>query len=239
MERITEHVWWHQPGPPDRPSLCAVIGRRWTLMLDAGSSRAHTREALDGLPSAPNAVVLTHSHWDHVFGAVEVGGLVLAQRFTAQKLVEMSLRDWNDDANVNDHIRQELPAPRVVEIPSVDLVFESQLDLDLGDVTVHVRHVESDHCPDACIAYVGADQLLFLGDALCASPEGRMTREKAFPLFDLVLAYGAEHFVEGHHPTVTTRPEMKALIEKARAAADGNARADDEDTLYFADAFAR
>jgi glyoxylase-like metal-dependent hydrolase (beta-lactamase superfamily II) len=206
-------------------------------MLDAGSSRRHTREAIDGLPVAPDVVVLTHSHWDHVFGAVEIGGLVIAERRTAQKLVEMSFRNWNDDAQVNDHIREELPAPRTVEIAPVDVLFQEQLDLDLGGVTVHVRHVESDHCPDACIAYVAQDNVLFLGDALCASPEGAMTREKAFPLFDLVLAYGAEHFVEGHHPAVTTQAEMKELIDKARAAARGDAPDGDEDAQYFRNAF--
>jgi glyoxylase-like metal-dependent hydrolase (beta-lactamase superfamily II) len=206
-------------------------------MLDAGSSRAHTRTFLEELPERPSAVVLSHSHWDHVFGAVEIGGLVIAQRFTDAKLREMRLRDWNDDANVNDHIREELPAPRTVEIAPVDIVFKEQIDFDLGGVTVHVRHVESDHCPDACIAYVGPDRLLFVGDALCASPEGRLTRDRAFPLFDLVLAYDAEHFVEGHHPAVTNRAEMTALIAKARAAEQGVAAADDEDGRYFLQAF--
>jgi glyoxylase-like metal-dependent hydrolase (beta-lactamase superfamily II) len=87
MERISEHVWWMPPGPPDRPSLCAVVGERWTLALDAGASRTHTRELLGGLPQRPSAVVYTHSHWDHVFGGVEIGGLVIAHTLTAEKLV--------------------------------------------------------------------------------------------------------------------------------------------------------
>src|SRR5205807_657300 len=62
VERISAHVWWLPPGPPDRPSLCAVVGERWTLALDAGSSRAHTREFLAGLPQRPAAVAYTHSH---------------------------------------------------------------------------------------------------------------------------------------------------------------------------------
>jgi glyoxylase-like metal-dependent hydrolase (beta-lactamase superfamily II) len=85
--QIGEHVWWMQPGPPDRPALCAVVGERRTLMLDAGASRAHTRAFLDELPAKPEAVVYTHSHWDHVFGGVEIGGLVIAHTLTAEKLV--------------------------------------------------------------------------------------------------------------------------------------------------------
>ena len=70
MEKISEHVYWLPPMPPDRPSLCAVEGERATIWLDAGSSAAHTREFLDALATRgvakPTHVVLTHSHWDHV-----------------------------------------------------------------------------------------------------------------------------------------------------------------------------
>jgi glyoxylase-like metal-dependent hydrolase (beta-lactamase superfamily II) len=235
--QITEHVWWSPPAKPDRPSLCAVVGERWTLMLDAGSSRAHTRAFLDELPVQPDAVVLTHSHWDHVFGAVEVGGLVIAHQATVAALDEMRLRDWNDEASVGDDLRAELPAPRTVEIAAVDVTFQEQIDFDLGGVTVHVRHVPSDHCSDACIAYVGPDRLLFVGDALCASPDGKMTQDTAFPLFDLVLAYDAEHYVEGHHEAVTPRAELAELAAKMRAGAAGEAAEGDADALYFRDAF--
>jgi len=100
MERISAHAWWLPPGPPDRPSLCAIAGERWTLALDAGSSRAHTRLFLDSLPTKPSAVVYTHSHWDHVFGGVELGGLVIAHGRIAERLAELARCDWNDDANV-------------------------------------------------------------------------------------------------------------------------------------------
>ena len=74
MEKISDHVWWMPPAKPDRPALGAVVGERWTLMLDAGSSRAHTRAFLDGLPTRPSAVVYTHSHWDHGVQGMKVGG---------------------------------------------------------------------------------------------------------------------------------------------------------------------
>jgi len=236
-ERITEHVWWLPPGPPDRPSLCAVVGERWTLALDAGSSRAHTREFLEGLPQRPAAVAYTHSHWDHVFGGVEIGGRVIAHRLTAARLDELATVDWTDEANVSDTIRQELPAPRVVEIAPADVVFADRIEVDLGGVRVTVEHVGGDHCDDACVMLVEPDALLFLGDCLCASPREVLTVERALPLYDRVLSYRAEHYVEGHHPAVTTRAEVTELIEKARAAARDEVTPGDEDSEYFLNAF--
>jgi glyoxylase-like metal-dependent hydrolase (beta-lactamase superfamily II) len=238
MERISDHVWWLPPGPPDRPSLCAVVGERWTLALDAGSSRAHTRLFLDGVPTTPSVVVYTHSHWDHVFGGVEIGGLVVAHARTAEKLAELAQRDWNDDANVNEHIRLELPAPRTVEIVQADIVFDDAIDFDLGAVTVHVEHVGGDHCDDACVALVEPDGILFVGDALSASPEEVLTTGKALPLYDRILGFRATHYVEGHHPAVETRSELEALLVKARDAANGVVVAGDGDSEYFANAFA-
>ena len=236
-EQVSEHVWWLPPGPPDRPSLCAVVGDRWTLALDAGSSRAHTREFLDGLPGRPAAVAYTHSHWDHVFGGVEIGGPVIAHSLTARRLEEMARVDWTDDASVSEHIREELPAPRVVEIAPADVVFAEHIELDLGGVRVTVEHVGGDHCDDACVMLVEPDALLFLGDCLGGSSQGTLTAELALPLYDRLLAYPAERYVEGHHPAVETRTEFEELIEKARAAARGEGTAGDADSEAFLKAF--
>jgi glyoxylase-like metal-dependent hydrolase (beta-lactamase superfamily II) len=207
-EQISEHVWWMKPGPPDRPSLCAVVGERWTLALDAGSSRAHTRQFLDRLPARPSAVVYTHSHWDHVFGGVEIGGLVIAHTLTAEKLVEKAARDWTDDANVNENVRTELPAPRVVEIAQADVTFDEGLVFELGGVRVHARHVGGAHAADSSVMFVEPDGVLFLGDALCDAVDERLEHA--------VLAFDAQRYVEGHHPAVSTRAEIEALIAEQR-----------------------
>lgn len=206
-------------------------------MLDAGSSPAHARLLLDELPRAPAAVVYTHAHWDHVFGGASVGALVIAHTLTAAKLAELARRDWNDEAAIGDHIREELPAPRNVEIAPADVVFGSELNIDLGGVRLHVEHVGGDHCDDACVVLVEPDRILFVGDALCAGPNGGMTAAKAFPLFERILAFEADRYVEGHHDAVTRRPELEALIAKARAAEAGHAEPGDEDAEYFAAAF--
>jgi glyoxylase-like metal-dependent hydrolase (beta-lactamase superfamily II) len=258
LTKISKHVYWMPPGPPDRPSLCAVVGDRRTLMLDAGSSRAHARAFLDALQAEgavrPSAVVYTHSHWDHVFGAAELRGLVIAHALTAEYLLELARTDWSDDGldqrvatgqaspQHAANVKQELPSPRTVEIAPVDIAFQAGLDIDLGGARVRVRHVGGNHSADSSVMYVEPDRVLFLGDCTYHSPAGALTAEVAFPLHDAVLGFDAELYVEGHHESVLSRPDFEDVIEKMRLAEksvrEGSAiAAPDEDTEYFVQAF--
>jgi glyoxylase-like metal-dependent hydrolase (beta-lactamase superfamily II) len=258
LTKITEHVYWMPPGPPDRPSICAVVGERRTLMLDAGSSAAHTRAFLDALwtdgGTRPSAVVYTHSHWDHVFGGAEVGGLVIAHASTAEGLSELAAMDWSDDAldqrvaaghaspQHAEHVKEELPSPRTVEVAPADIVFHDGLEIELGGVTVRVQHVGGNHCAESCVMYVEPDRVLFLGDAMYDSPAGVLTAELAFPLHDAIRGFDAELYVDGHSPSVLPQSEVEDWIGKMRlaekAVREGSAiAAPDEDTEDFVRAF--
>jgi glyoxylase-like metal-dependent hydrolase (beta-lactamase superfamily II) len=227
-------------------------------MLDAGSSSAHTRTFLDALATEsdkrPSAVVYTHSDWDHVLGGAEVRGLVIAHSLTADRLGELAELDWSDEEldrrvalgltpaqHVLD-IKTELPSPRTVDVALADVVFDHGFELRLGGVTVHVTHVGGDHSADSTVMWVDPDGLLFLGDCLSASPEGALTRQAALPLRDTILSFDAEHYVEGHHESVSSRSELEELLEKMELAEraareDAALTAPDEDTEYFLEAF--
>ena len=239
MQRISEHVYWLPPAKPDRPSLCAVVGEHATLMLDAGASDAHARLFLDALAAEavapPIAVVLTHSDWDHVFGAVEVGAPVIAHRLTDIALAELAVTDWSDealDARVEAGVRSpehaanikaEMPGPRHVRVARADGLFEDGVDLELGGTSVQVRHVGGDHAADSTVIYVRQDRLLFLGDALYESTDGEaggaertLTAERTFPLLDAVSAFDAELYIEGHTDTLMPRSEAFELLDQIR-----------------------
>ena len=236
VQKVSEHVYWLPPGPPDRPSLAAVVGDRRTVMLDAGSSAEHTRLFLDGLATEavgpPGMVVLTHSHWDHVFGAAELAVPVIAHALTADALIEAAATDWSDEAldqrvtageaspEHAANVREELPSPRTVRIAPADIVFHDGLDFDLGEVAVLVRHVGGDHAADSSVVYVEQDRLLFLGDCLYEAPSGGYTAERLARLTEAVLAFDAELYVEGHSETVLSRAEIDEILgEASRTAA--------------------
>jgi glyoxylase-like metal-dependent hydrolase (beta-lactamase superfamily II) len=200
-------------------------------MLDAGSSAEHTRLVLDGLAAEtvgqPSLVVLTHSHWDHVFGAAELAVPVIAHALTAEVLGELAATDWSDEAldrrvaagEVSPehaaNVKEELPSPRSVRIAPADIVFQEELDFDLGGVTVQARHVGGDHAADSSVMYVEPDRVLFLGDCLYEAPSGGYTAEQLSRLTDAVLVFGAELFVEGHSETVLSRTEIDEILGEA------------------------
>lgn len=229
---ITEHVYWLPPAPPDRPSLCAVVGDLQTIWLDAGSSAAHTREfsrflAHQGV-AKPSHVVFTHSHWDHVFGAHELEAHVVAHERTAGALKQLAATDWSDEALDRrvasgedsaahaENVKAELPSPRDVRIAPAEIVFREGLELELGGVSVQVRHVGGDHADDSTVMYVEPDGVLFLGDCLYEAPSGGYT-ERLGPLVDEVRGFGARLFVEGHGETVLSLPEFEELIASVKA----------------------
>lgn len=231
--RITDHVYWLPPAPPDRPALCAVAGERGTIWLDAGSSAAHVREfsrflAEQGVRE-PSHVVLTHSHWDHVFGAAELGAHVVAHERTATYLERLAATDWSDEGldrrvamgesshEHAEHVKAELPSPRTVRIAPAEILFRGGVDFELGGVVVHVRHVGGDHADDSTVMHVEPDDVLFLGDCLYEAPPGGYTAERLLPLIEAVRGFGAELFVEGHGEVVLSTVELAEWITEARA----------------------
>lgn len=234
-ERITEHVYWLPPAPPDRPSLCAVVGDRETIWLDAGSSAAHAREFLRVLATdvvaKPSHVVLTHSHWDHVFGADELRAHVIAQERTAAYLEQLAATDWSDEGldrrvasgeaspEHAENVKAELPSPREVRVAPAEIVFRDGLELQLGGVRLQVQHVGGDHADDSTVVFVEPDGLLFLGDCLYEAPSGGYTSEHIGPLVDAVLGFGAQRFVEGHNEAVMSAASLDEVIAEARSTA--------------------
>ena len=226
LNQLTEHVYWLTPdSATDRPVLGAIIGDNGALIVDAGNSTAHASLLLEALPAQakPAYVVLTHWHWDHVFGAIAFEAPIIAHTETRRIVAEMVHLDWSDaalDRRVaegteiafcRDMIKAELPDRARLQLKAPDLSFDSRIELDLGGITCEVRHVGGDHSSDSSVVHVRGDNVLFLGDCLYEDLHHgprHYTTGKLFPLVDTLLAYDADFYLLGHDPEPTSKQQM-------------------------------
>jgi len=237
LRQLASRVWWLNPiSDTDRPTLGVIAGDRGALVVDAGNSPDHAGALLAAirrheLPT-PRFAVLTHWHWDHVFGAASFDLPTFASAETQRVVRVMAGLDWGDaalDARVadgreiafcRDMIRRELPDRAGLTIRPPEIAVETAVTLDLGGVSCRIAHVGGDHSPDAVIVHVPEERVVFLGDAvyddLYHGPR-RLTRGELFPLLDQLLALDADHYVGGHDPEPMGRAQFATDAALLRA----------------------
>lgn len=237
FNQITPHVYWLSPNSTtDRPTLGVIVGTRGTLVVDAGNSPAHARHLLGEMAQhnlpAPSFVLLTHWHWDHVFGAAEFPAPLLAQLETKRMVSEMARWEWSDAALqarvaqgieiefCRANIVKELPDRSGLVLRPPELGFTDRVELDLGDITCEIIHVGGDHAADSSIVSVPQDKVVFLGDCLYMDiyrTPNRYTTAKLFPLIARLRGLDADVYVEGHNPNPTTRAELIEITDLLKA----------------------
>lgn len=242
MSSLSSRIFWSLPDSErDRPVLGALCGDAATLVVDTGASPAHARQfraALGALGAAsPRYAVLTHWHWDHVFGTAEMGLLTIAHVETRRRVLEMARLDWRDralDARVAageevafiaDHLKIEMTnaerAALVIAAPEV--TFTRQVEVYLGGLTAQVLHVGGDHSPDCSVVFCPEERVAFLGDCTSGgftAAETYYTLPRFLQLLDALEALPAEQFFFGHYPHPVPRAQFLRENEQARIIAD-------------------
>ncbi|WP_057913094.1 MBL fold metallo-hydrolase [Peribacillus muralis] len=232
LQHLSKHIVYLTPvQETDRPILAAVKGNKKTLIIDAGNSVQHAQlfqEELLKHDISGDFLVLTHSHWDHVFGLEHIEIPVICHEKTYQHIKEMQPLSWEDqalDQRVEegteilfcaDAIKLELGRNREIALPLPDITFEKKLTIDLGDVTCVIEHIGGDHAKDSCIVYVPEEKTLFLGDCFYANlyaEKWNYTAEQAALLVKKIEAYEADTYILSHHHQPCTKQEMKAELE--------------------------
>lgn len=206
----------------DRPLLGYIKGANYSVMVDAGASRAHAESFFEALAEAnlstPEYTVLTHWHWDHTFGMCAVKGRTIAQANTEQKLREMNASE-NIFSYGDKRMQLEYTDERDIDIVFPDMLFDNHLVLNAGDVSCHLIHVPSPHSDDATAVLVSEENILFLGDA--TSPDyfngGTYDSAKLAELMQWLEACDFDLCLLGHAEPLTRNELMgylKRLLKK-------------------------
>ncbi|RDW16737.1 MBL fold metallo-hydrolase [Oceanobacillus chungangensis] len=239
INKIGKHFWYITAiSLTDRPILGMVVGNNKTLMIDAGNSEDHTnyflKELLKREVPHPDMVVLTHWHWDHIFGLSALPNTVsIASNKTKKAMEELIPFSWSDDAldeRVKEGIeiefcakaiKEEYKDHRDIKVVLPDLTFEKRVEIDLGGVTCIVQYVGGDHAADSVIVYIKEDKILFLAD--CIYPNMYAAREnytikETLRLLDELESFDADTYIPSHQKPIS-KEEFNQEAAKLRTIA--------------------
>lgn len=239
LQKFSERIYWLPPDErTDRPILGLIVGDTGSLVVDAGASEAHAQLLLNQIEKLKvppvQYVVLTHWHWDHIFGTAAYDCPIIAHKQTEQIMAQLITWDWSDAALAqrvaegleiefcSEMIQKELPDRSALKLRLPDQTFEQEMKIDLGGVQCHVQHVGGDHSADSCLVFVPEARFVFLGDCLYrnlyAEPEN-MT-QVVVSLYQRVLALEADYFAWGHQMPIMERAELVSEAKQIQVVHD-------------------
>jgi len=242
LTKLTENIYFMpHDHRTDRPVLAIVSGEKASLIVDAGASPTHAGQFLSAVETLavakPKYLVLTHWHWDHVFGTATMKSMhpsaliIIAHEKTKEKLEEMATLKW-DDASLEQRVKEgteiefcaammkkEMPNRDHLVIGIPDRPYTGKMKVDLGNLECLIEHVGGDHSEDCTVVFVRRDRVLFLGD--CRYPdyysgEHSLSMEKVVPLYEKLLSYDAAYYVDSHEPC-RTKEQMQAWYDELKS----------------------
>ncbi|WP_343206548.1 MBL fold metallo-hydrolase [Bacillus sp. B15-48] len=216
----------------DRPALGLICGDSYSLIVDSGNSPSHATDFLNLVEkmdiSPVKFVVLTHWHWDHIFGMKTMDLLTISHEETKKKLEYLKTLKWDDaslDARVatgeeiefcRDMIKREMPSRDHLDLTVPNISFNDKMEMDLGGVTCVIEHVGGEHAQDSSIIYIPDEKVLFLGDCLYQdfySGEWSYDLNELILLLDKIKKYDVKSYVLGHQDP-KTHDEMWTFLNE-------------------------
>ncbi|SHF96041.1 MBL fold metallo-hydrolase [Ornithinibacillus halophilus] len=239
FEKLSDRLFYLPPyQKTDRPILAAVVGEKQTLIIDAGNSSDHAKlfnEQLAAHQVYGDILILTHWHWDHVFGLSEMNMPSIANSLTYDNIKKLQKYSWDDGALEQrvesgieipfcaDAIKLELGKNREISIPDPTILFDHQLKLNLGGITCHIEHLGGDHSPDSNIVYIPEEKALFLGDCLYSNmyaEKWHYTYEQMNRLLNKIESFEANIYFLSHHPAPLTKQQFSSFANLLRTSAE-------------------
>lgn len=203
----------------DRPTLGYIKGKRKAIIIDGGASKRHIHEFLDALKQydlrAPDYCLLTHWHFDHIFGLSELDIPIISHEKTKEKILEAMTMDWEKEIVEKDmQIKNEFK-DGVFDIGMAlpDITFQEKMTFDLGDSQISYEHITCDHTDDSCVIYSEESETVFLGDCLyCGFKDDLLywNADILIALYDHLINDNGKFYVDSHRGLLSLR-EMKDM----------------------------
>jgi glyoxylase-like metal-dependent hydrolase (beta-lactamase superfamily II) len=166
--RISDHVYViPSKGRVGVPNVGIIVGQRATLIVDTGLGTASGQVVLDEMRRISRNdrvyVASTHFHAEHLSGenAFPAQAQVVRARAEQLDIEAQGMQVIERFRSMSDENRTLLQG---FAFRAPDIVFESQITLDLGGVSVDVMALGPAHTNGDTMFFVREDRVLFTGD---------------------------------------------------------------------------
>lgn len=210
--QVSEHVYaWIGPhggasvkNQGYRMNLAFVVGKDAVAVIETGYTEAMAQEMLQHIAritSKPVKYAINSNSQPDRFLGNEVfrrrGALIVAQHAEAQRMADMG---GMFAAAAERALALPPGSARIPNAP--DNILSADTSLDLGGVTLNLRHFGAAHTPGPLVVHIPQDKIVYAGDVLYS---GRLPAIVAggnikswIAVFEKLREFGDVRFVPGH-----------------------------------------
>lgn len=165
----------------------------------------------------PVAIILTHSHWDHILGPERFPGvptiaqaeyLTVVDQYGSQ--IRREIARWEDQFGLRRTQHFAIPRP--------DRMFAEAMSQAVGSLTLHLRHAPG-HAADQLVAYLAETATLWAADTLSDLEIPFISHSLA--AYERTLAelatWDVQVLVPGHGHATRDEAEIRARLAEDRA----------------------
>ena len=113
----------------------------------------------------PENLVLTHMHWDHLFGPENFQDVRLIAQHASQTTLSGEEADLTIEKVKRFESENKVRRSRAFRLPCPDLTFENIMSIQMGDCELQLLHAPG-HAADQCVIYQPNDGILWAADML-------------------------------------------------------------------------
>jgi glyoxylase-like metal-dependent hydrolase (beta-lactamase superfamily II) len=201
--KVSDNVW----AIMGFPNIGIVVGKRATLVVDTGlgpRNGATVARVVAKLAHGNQKLFLTTTHFHPEHAAGEEGfpaGTILLRDSVQQREMELHGQEMVDMFASRSALQKELLANATLRTP--DITFETEVNLDLGGVTVRLLWFGGAHTKGDELTFVEPDRTLISGDVVQNKVVPNIFGDGGTPsswlaVLDKVMALNALHVLPDH-----------------------------------------